>query len=83
MHPTAEKNLNLHFRHKVEKIIVENDEVKGVSGINEGDNSPFEVEADSTIIATGGIGGNIELFTNFIINRVALRYTNYTYIDIF
>jgi len=53
------KNLSLFFEHKVEHLIDENNTIKGVTGINETDNSEFETFADATIIATGGINGNM------------------------
>ena len=60
-HPRASTHLNIYFRHKVEKIIADNGRIIGIAGINEEDKTTFEAEANSTMIATGGIGGNLEL----------------------
>ena len=60
-HPKASSNLQIYFRHKVEKIITDNGSITGIAGIDEENNTPFEVAASSTLIATGGIGGNLEL----------------------
>ena len=60
-HTNAKTHLQLFFRHKAEKIIHNGSEVSGIAGIDEENEVPFEVEAESTILATGGIGGNLEL----------------------
>ena len=60
-HRKAATHLKIFFRHKVEKIIDDNGRIRGVAGINEETNTPFEADANSTLIATGGIGGNLEL----------------------
>jgi uncharacterized protein len=60
-HPRAATHLKIYFRHKVEKIIAGEERITGIAGINEETNSPFTVAAKSTLIATGGIGGNLEL----------------------
>jgi predicted oxidoreductase len=60
-HPKQSSHLQLLFNHKVDEIIVENKVVKGVSGVFEKDaNQTFEAFADITIVAAGGMGGNIE-----------------------
>lgn len=66
--------IQTRFRHQVSHIIVQTGEVKGVSGeVLAADASPqgartnrqeigeFEVYAPSVIVASGGIGGNLEL----------------------
>lgn len=60
-HPKASSHLQLYFRHKVEKLITDSGTITGVAGIDEETDTPFAVEAKFTLIATGGIGGNIEL----------------------
>lgn len=63
--------IDLRFRHRVNELIVENGEVKGVrgvvlapSGVGRGEESPqniisdFHLEASRIIITSGGIGGN-------------------------
>ena len=57
------KNFSLlksYFKHKVEEILVENQKVIGLKGINESNNNPFEAYADNVIVATGGINGSME-----------------------
>jgi uncharacterized protein len=61
LHPKAASHLKIFYRHKVEKIVSENGTITGIAGIDEEANTPFAVEAQSTLIATGGIGGNLEL----------------------
>ena len=60
-HPKASTHLQLFFRHKVDKIITDNGRIAGIAGIDEETGSQFEAEAKSTLIASGGIGGNLEL----------------------
>lgn len=60
-HPLAKSNLTLLFQHKVDQLIKENDAIIGVRGVDEETETSFEVVGQSTIIATGGIGGNLEL----------------------
>jgi predicted oxidoreductase len=60
-HPKANSHLQILFNHKVDEIIVENKVVKGVSGVFENDAAQtFEAFAEVTIVAAGGMGGNIE-----------------------
>ncbi len=49
-----------YFRHKADEIIVENNIVKGIRGIDEVSGEPFEALGEHTIVATGGITGNIQ-----------------------
>ena len=58
-HPHREK-CTILFRHKVEGIISMGGKVLGVTGINEETNIPFKVESGNTIIASGGVAGNLE-----------------------
>jgi len=60
-HPKASTHLQLFFQHKVNKIIEDGNGITGISGIDEASGIPFAASAEATIIATGGIGGNIEL----------------------
>jgi uncharacterized protein len=60
-HPKASSHLKIFFRHKVEKLVLANGAITGIAGIDEETNTPFEADAPSTLIATGGIGGNLEL----------------------
>jgi len=53
-------NLTILFRHKVTDIEQGNGRVSGLRGVNELNSEEFTVEADNTIIASGGICGSIE-----------------------
>jgi predicted oxidoreductase len=53
-------NLNILFRHKVTDIEQQAGRVTGLCGINEYNNREFSVDADNTVIASGGICGSIE-----------------------
>ncbi|MGR3758690.1 FAD-binding dehydrogenase [Roseobacteraceae bacterium NS-SX3] len=70
----AEGRIGARFRHQVSHIIIQSGAVKGVSGeILADDEAPqgartsrqeigeFEVYAPSVVVASGGIGGNLEL----------------------
>ncbi|MEZ5004428.1 MAG: FAD-binding dehydrogenase [Chitinophagales bacterium] len=60
-HPKKDSHLEIKFGHKVDEIINENNVIKGVRGVLEGNTSEsFEAHAEVTIIAAGGMGGNIE-----------------------
>ncbi len=59
-HPKSKELLKVIFRHKVEELIVENDRVTGVIGLDEQKNISFKAIGENTIIATGGMGGNID-----------------------
>jgi len=51
--------LELLFDHRVERLEVAAGRITGVSGTTEVDHVAFTVEAESTIIASGGINGDI------------------------
>lgn len=60
-HPKAQSNLTIHFEHKVDEILTQNGEVIGVKGVLEGnEKEEFTAHGEVTIIAAGGMGGNIE-----------------------
>ena len=60
-HPKKDSHLEIKFGHKVDEIIVENNTIKGVRGVLQGNETEsFEANAEVTIIAAGGMGGNIE-----------------------
>ncbi len=59
-HPKAATNLEIRFHHKVDKILTQGGRVVGVSGMDESNEMPFKVKAENTIVATGGLGGDIE-----------------------
>lgn len=54
------KNLTLHFGHRVKDIVIENNVITGVKGINENTAQYFEAQGEIVIVATGGINGSIE-----------------------
>lgn len=59
-HPKKDSHLQILFDHKVEEILVQNNIVTGVSGSIETDaTQKFEAHAAYTVIASGGMGGNI------------------------
>ena len=53
-------NLELAFQHKVEELVVSAGRVVGAKGVNEAAHEEFEIESCVTVIASGGINGNIE-----------------------
>jgi len=56
----AEKgHLSLRFNHRVENFLTDGGEVIGVAGRNRARDQPFRLRAAITVLATGGIGGNI------------------------
>ncbi|MCP4977069.1 MAG: FAD-binding dehydrogenase [Maribacter sp.] len=60
-HPKKESHLQLFFDHKVDGFLVQNNVVIGVQGTLETDSTQkFEVNAEHTVVAAGGMGGNIE-----------------------
>jgi len=52
--------LEMHFNHRVGNIEKSAGRVTGLSGEVEGTGESFSAEADNIVIATGGIGGDIE-----------------------
>lgn len=58
-HPNRDK-LQLCFRHRVTDIAYSNGRVTGLQGWQEELGQPFEASAEAVVIASGGIGGNIE-----------------------
>jgi len=59
-HPNAENNLKLSFGYKVEELLSDNQRISGAKGIIEEHDEAFEIQAETTVVATGGIGGSIE-----------------------
>lgn len=58
-HPNAGR-LTRKFRHRVDTLVMEGGRVRGCTGLDESDGTPFEARAEHVIVATGGINGNIE-----------------------
>lgn len=58
-HTKSGQLLSQYFRHKAEDLLIENDRVVGVEGIDEEADQPFRATGDHVIVATGGMGGNI------------------------
>lgn len=59
-HPKAKTHLQLYFRHRGLEITQNNGRVTGISGIDESDNTDFTATGDITVVATGGMGGDLE-----------------------
>lgn len=59
-HPKAANNLQLLFDQKCDDILVENGRACGITGVSELDGSEFSVRAENVVVATGGMGGNIQ-----------------------
>ncbi|MEZ4850717.1 MAG: FAD-binding dehydrogenase [Bacteroidia bacterium] len=59
-HPKATTHLQIHFDHRVEEILTEKNHVVGVRGKKEGSNEEFTAYGENTIVATGGLGGDID-----------------------
>ncbi len=59
-HPNADDNLKLNFGYKVEELLSGSNKILGAKGVIESTGEAFEIEAKTTIVATGGIGGSIE-----------------------
>jgi hypothetical protein len=58
-HPNADR-LDLRFRHHAQALTTRNGRVTGVRGVETSTEIPFTVEAEQTIVATGGICGDID-----------------------
>jgi predicted oxidoreductase len=59
-HPRR-RALELRFRNRVTKLIEEDGAVAGVEGVDESRNdSGFEIRARAVVMASGGIGGNLD-----------------------
>jgi len=52
--------LALHFDHRVESLIEEGGRVAGCRGVGEKDGAPFEARAGATLVAAGGINGDLD-----------------------
>ncbi|MGB1318373.1 MAG: FAD-binding protein, partial [Flavobacteriales bacterium] len=59
-HAKAGSHLKMVYRHKAEEILVENGVVVGVLGVDEENGQPFRARGENTLVATGGLGGNID-----------------------
>ncbi len=59
-HPKRLTHLKILFNHKVDEILTQTGRVIGVKGISEITQESFIATAENTIIATGGLGGDIE-----------------------
>jgi predicted oxidoreductase len=59
-HPRAATHLKMVYRHKAEDLIVENGAVVGVMGVDERSQVPFIAKGENVLVATGGLGGNIQ-----------------------
>ncbi len=59
-HPNAKECLTVRFGVKVEDLLAEGGTIVGANGVEEHSGEPLEVKADVTIVATGGMGGNLQ-----------------------
>jgi len=59
-HPNAKSHLTLKFGYKAISISTEQNKVSGVTGVEEISGTLFEIIAENTIVAAGGMGGSIE-----------------------
>ena len=59
-HPNRDR-LTILFRHKIEGMKITSGSVTGVYGIDEEKNEVYEAEASHTVLAAGGVGGNIDM----------------------
>lgn len=60
-HPKRDSHLQVVFDHRVEELITTNGRVTGVRGHMEtAPGNGFEASAEFTVVAAGGMGGNIE-----------------------
>ena len=58
-HPNR-KNLTIYYQRKIEDLLTKDGQVLGALGVDELNKTPFEIQAEITIVATGGINGSIE-----------------------
>ncbi|MBX3703796.1 MAG: FAD-binding dehydrogenase [Steroidobacteraceae bacterium] len=58
-HPERDR-LDLRFGHRVDALVRRGGRVAGLAGATEPDGRPFEVAAESVVVAAGGINGDIE-----------------------
>ncbi len=59
-HSNAATHLTIKYEHKVEGLITDTNRVIGVSGLDEASGNAFEAKGSQIVIATGGMGGNIQ-----------------------
>jgi predicted oxidoreductase len=59
-HSNASTHLQMIYRHKGEDLIVEGGKVVGIKGTDEEANIPFVARGENVLVATGGLGGNIQ-----------------------
>ncbi|MBI1287777.1 MAG: FAD-binding dehydrogenase [Flavobacteriales bacterium] len=59
-HSKTATHLQMVYRHKAEELIVEGGRVVGVTGMDEEANVPFVAKGENVLVATGGMGGNIQ-----------------------
>ncbi len=58
-HPRRE-NLRIIYERRVTDLLISQQSVTGVRGIHDKTGEPFEIQAEVTVVATGGINGSIE-----------------------
>ena len=55
------RNLSVHFHHQVESLEFDNGVVVGCRGLVKNEGTHFEAVAEKTVVAAGGICGNLDL----------------------
>jgi len=58
-HPNAGQ-LSIRFNARVERLLLRAGRIDGVAGVDEKDGTPFEVQAEQVVVASGGINGDLE-----------------------
>ncbi len=58
-HPNAGR-LTIRFNRRVERLLMRGGTVEGASGVDEGNGAPFEARAEQTLVAAGGINGDLD-----------------------
>jgi len=57
--------LELHFAHRVERLLVDGARVVGVAGVREADGQGFELHGPAVLVSAGGIAGDPALVRSF------------------
>jgi predicted oxidoreductase len=58
-HPRREL-LEFRFGHRIDSLVTSGGRIAGLNGVIEPDKGPFEIAAESVVIAAGGINGDLE-----------------------
>lgn len=58
-HPNASR-LSIRFNRRVERLLMRGGAVEGAAGVDEASGAPFEARAEQTLVAAGGINGDLD-----------------------